>query len=57
MSTAPRAVAWMIWAASSSSTRSQPPAADPALTELLGREPAGLRDVLHDALRERTSAG
>ncbi|MBZ6104964.1 NmrA family NAD(P)-binding protein [Streptomyces olivaceus] len=32
-------------------------AADPALAELLGREPAGLRDVLRDALRERTSAG
>ncbi|MEU0475558.1 hypothetical protein ACFW5S_02715 [Streptomyces olivaceus] len=31
--------------------------ADPALAELLGREPAGLRDVLRDALRERTSAG
>ncbi|CAL9472455.1 NmrA family NAD(P)-binding protein [Streptomyces sp. enrichment culture] len=29
---------------------------DPTLARLLGREPAGLRDVLRDALRARTSA-
>ncbi|MBU6530752.1 NmrA family NAD(P)-binding protein [Streptomyces mayonensis] len=29
---------------------------DPTLARLLGREPAGVRDVLRDALRERTSA-